>query len=153
SGPGVVVGNGSGTFRITNPDNDYTGGTELGIETWEIAADHPFGSGPIRLSPGQALVGGPVIRAVGGPRVIPNGVFSLSNGVASTAFWTIDGSQDIEFSGTITLSDFGSANGQVTHIINNTGLTTYSGRLTLGGLIKAGNGTLLITGNNDYNSP
>ncbi|CAN5476987.1 hypothetical protein BH09PLA1_BH09PLA1_11010 [soil metagenome] len=150
---GKVSGSGFLTdFRATsttltlNGNNTHTGGIEMAASgnTWAVGSDTAFGTGTIKM---VQLSGQPTIVAVGGPRIVPNNVLALS---IAANFWTIGGVNDIDFTGDIVLANLGVA-GAGTHTINNTGLTTYSGKLSIGGFIKAGTGTLLLSGDNTYN--
>ncbi|MBC8107742.1 MAG: autotransporter-associated beta strand repeat-containing protein [Anaerolineae bacterium] len=135
----------STTITLTG-NNTHTGGMEFtgGSNTWAVGSDTAFGTGPIKM---VMLSGQPTIVAVGGPRIVPNNVVALS---IAANYWTIGGTNDIDFAGNIVLANLGVA-GAGSHTINNTGLTTYSGVLSIGGLIKAGAGTLVLSGNNIHN--
>ncbi len=147
SGSGFITDSAlvGGTITL-NGNNTHEGGVEMtGGNVWAVGSDTAFGTGQIKhvQSSGQST-----ISAVGGARIVPNDVVALT--AFSNSFWTIAGSNDINFTGKIIFANLG-VGGVSTHTINNTALTTYSGQLSIGGFIKAGNGTLVFAGNNIYN--
>jgi autotransporter-associated beta strand protein len=139
TGDGGPVTDGTGGGVITlNGNNTFTGGIEMANATWEVGSDTAFGTGMIKA---VQTSGQPTIRAVGGPRIVPNQAVAFS---FSANYWQIAGSQPITFTGSINLS------GSYTHNINNSALTTYAGVLHTGGFTKAGTGVLLLSGDNIY---
>lgn len=146
SGTGTVTFNGSlsdngGTDKLTmngsftlilNGTNNTQDGTVINSGTVE------FGSNTVS-SNGLALNGG-TIRAGGGTRTISNATTVGGN-------FTVGGTNDLTLSGAMGL---GSATRTIT--VDNTGTTTFSGVVSSGGLTKAGNGTLVLSGTNTYAS-
>src|SRR5205814_9875153 len=103
-----------------------------------IGSDNALGSGLIKT---VQTSGSPTIIAVGGAHTISNPAVSFS---FSSNYWTIGGSSDLTFTGSINLS------GSYTHVINNSGMTTYAGVLHTGGFTKSGTGLLVLSGSNIY---
>jgi autotransporter-associated beta strand protein len=146
SGAGTVTLNGSlsdnagtdsltknGTFTLVlNGANNTQDGTIINAGTVE------FGSNAAS-SNGLALNGG-TIRAGSGAR-------SIANPLTVGGNFSVGGSNDLTLSGTVGL---GAATRTVT--VDNTGTTTFSGVVSSGGLTKAGNGTLVLSGTNTYAS-
>jgi fibronectin-binding autotransporter adhesin len=132
SGPGLLS-DGFAAAQTINGNNTYSGGTEIHDGQWFIGSDTALGSGTVWFS-----TAGGRLAATGGARTISNPVVFL-------APTTINGTVPLTLAGPI---DLGGMN--LTHTINNTATTIYSGSISGGGLTKAGNGVLVLEGNNTY---
>ncbi len=148
SGPGVLrrtsnlTGNGAST--IISGDNTYSGGTEINggmIGFARSSTGNPVTSGPIGTGPltilDDTVIG---IFAHGTARTIGNDVV-----FGDVAFnLQIPGANDLTMTGSLNLNSTARS-----LVVNNSGLTTFSGQISGGANItKAGTGTLAWSGDN-----
>lgn len=139
---GAAAGNsitklGSGTLTLSGA-NTFQGGTTLSAGSLAIGNNAALGTGGLTVSAATTLL------ASGGAR-------SISNSVTANSDFTIGGSDNLTFLGAFSL---GSGNRTLT--ISNTGVTTISGAVSNGyyaTFTKAGNGTLVLSGNNTFSGP
>ncbi len=130
--------NGTGTLLLSG-NNTYSGGTTLSKGTLAVGSNTALGTG------GLSLAGGTAIQAVGGAQI-------LNNAVSVNGDVTVSGSNDLTSTGNTTLTVIGFAS-PLTVTVANTGLTTFGGSLSDNisfpptSLIKAGPGTLVLSGN------
>src|SRR5262249_27710741 len=114
-------------------NNTFSGGFQLNAGMLLIGSNSVAGTGLFTISGGT-------LQANGAARTLANALL-LGN-------FTIAGSLDLTFTGAATL------NGTRTITVTNTGLSKFSGVIsenTAGrALIKAGAGTLVLSGNNTY---
>ncbi len=138
-----VVGQSGGTWKLTKAGsgalvlqaaNTYAGGTVLNAGMLEVANNSALGTGALTLNGGT-------ISASGGP-------ITLANALTFGGNFTVGGSQALTFTGAATLT------GTRTITVTNTGSTTLAGNIGQSasglGLIKAGTGTLTLSGTNSY---
>lgn len=123
---------GSGTLLLSD-NNTFNGGYQLNSGTFAIGSNTAAGSGAI------TMLGG-AMRADAAAHVLANAV-TLGN-------FTVSGSFDLTLAGPATLT----ATRTIT--VTNTGLTTISGNISQDAagraFVKAGAGTLVLSGNNSY---
>lgn len=127
---------GSGLLTLSGA-NTYSGVTYVNTGTLAFGSNTAAGSSVITMNGGA-------ISASGGPR-------TLANNVAVAGNFSIDGTHDLTFTGTINLGG-----GTRTITVNNSGITTFAGSVTqpyYSGLTKAGAGTLVLSGDNSYAAP
>jgi fibronectin-binding autotransporter adhesin len=133
SGTGGLTKIGTGTLTLSG-DSTLSGTITLSAGTLAIGHDAALGTG------GLTIAANTTIQSDGSPRTIANTVTASGN-------FTVGGASDLAFSGDVNLS----ANRTIT--VNNTGVTTISGRLgqTSGTptFTKAGSGTLVLSGSNN----
>jgi autotransporter-associated beta strand protein len=164
SGNGGLIQRANGT-TILNGANTYTGGTTpttgaigFGTDTVGGVTAGPIGTGPLFLSPELPnLTGSGTVFASGGSRTIAN---PLQYPSATNNFTLIvGGANDLTFSGPYTLNgnDGLGAPTNRTIRVTNLSLTTISGVISDGGLgfglIKTGNGTLVLSNTETYTGP
>lgn len=155
SGPGTVIKNidvnPGGNVIFTQP-NTYLGGTEIRGGFFGLATNNALGFGNITIGWDLNPLG---LYAVGAARVLTNDVVAdWASASASTANGStnlqIRGSQNLTLSGRILIHT-----NVMQFTISNTALTTFSGVVTnagatSGGIVKAGPGTLLLSGTAAY---
>jgi autotransporter-associated beta strand protein len=148
----------TGGTSILTAQNTFTGGVELNSGAFGLGASSTLSGGAVISGPvgtgtftfgsanGEAAL---TVFASGGARVIDNRIFF--NGDTNIVF---AGSNNLTFTGPVNAGGVAK-----TLTVFNTGLTTFSGGITNsgtnagGGLIKAGNGVLILNGNNLYTAP
>lgn len=133
---GKLTKSGNGTLTLSNA-NTYSGTTTLSAGTLAIGHNSALGTSALTINGGT-------IAASGAAREISNNVTLGGN-------FTVGGSNDLAFNG-----DFNLGGGTRTITVNNTGLTTIAGQIKepwYSGLVKAGNGTLVLAGNNQQTAP
>lgn len=122
-------------LRITG-NNTYSGGTIIRAGRWDVGSDTALGTGVVYFT-GESTSGS--IHAVGGAR-------SLGNALVLRAAPTFGGSNELNFSGSI---DLGSVSRDI--VVDNTADTRFSGIVSRGGIVKLGEGRLILSGFNTYN--
>jgi autotransporter-associated beta strand protein len=139
---GTTSGGTASTYNLYG-NNDHGGGTWLcqgsggsGAFWAGVGHNNAFGTGTLQWGDGAAAnCAG--MRALDGPKVVPNTVI-----IGWGSAVNIDGTNDLEFSGPVTL-----ANATPILSITNTGLTTFSGNISGGyDLIKTGAERLRLSG-------
>ncbi|HEY7088010.1 MAG TPA: autotransporter-associated beta strand repeat-containing protein [Tepidisphaeraceae bacterium] len=133
SGPGMLS-DGFAAAQTLNGNNTYSGGTEIHDGQWFVGSNTALGSGTVWF----ATDGGRLAATVDD--------IELHQPVVILASPTINGTHRITLSAPIDLGGL-----TLVHHIDNTAVTTYAGGLMNGGLIKQGNGTLLLTSSSTYN--
>ncbi|HYO09268.1 MAG TPA: autotransporter-associated beta strand repeat-containing protein [Tepidisphaeraceae bacterium] len=142
SGSGAVLKQGTGTLTISNTGgNDYSGGTQLQSGTIVTgAADVLPNSGAVTVSGGTLDLGG-VTHASG---IISLQGGTLTNGTMNKASGSLD-VQSGNITSTFALTGTGGLikTGEGTVVVVGNGLTTYSGGTIIGaGKLQLGNGTV-----------
>ncbi len=169
SGPGALMAKSAITYL--NGANTFAGGTLLASGAIGLGADStgpagapatsPLGTGPLLLTVDSttSTTGTGWLFASGGPHTIGNAI-QYPTGTNNLTL-AIGGTNDLTFTGPFTLN----GNDNVTSAsitartvqVTNTGLTTFSGVISDGGLnyglIKTGNGTLALTAAETYTGP
>ncbi|HYD85192.1 MAG TPA: autotransporter-associated beta strand repeat-containing protein, partial [Opitutus sp.] len=131
-----IVKSSGGTWVVSG-NNTYSGTTTIEQGTFAFGSNTAAGTSVI-------TVNGGTLSASGGERTIANNVVVGGN-------FTIGGTDNLKFEGSINLGG-----GTRTITVNNTGLTTFAGSITqpyYSGLVKAGTGTLVLSGDNSYAAP
>ena len=145
TGTGSINKQGAGQLRLSphGGNNSYSGGTT--VTAGEISCDSsssgpadaptagPAGTGTITMGNGAA------ISALSNPHTVGNHL--VFSGISAT----LTGGRDLMLSGN---ADLGG--NTVTLTVDNSALTTLSGQLSNGGLIKDGPSTLILSGVNIY---
>ena len=145
TGTGSITKQGAGQLRLSphGGNNSYSGGTT--VIAGEISCDTsssgpadaptagPAGTGTITMGNGAA------ISALSNPHTVGNHL--VFSGISAT----LTGGRDLMLSGN---ADLGG--NTVTLTVDNSALTTLSGQLSNGGLIKDGPSTLILSGVNIY---
>lgn len=138
SGAGAVVKAGTGTLVLSG-NNTFAGGTTLSAGTLQVDSDTALGSGRLTIA------GGTTVQAGGSSKR------TLVNAVSVDGNFTIGGSQDVEFTNSISLGG-----GDRTLNITNTGVTTFAGVMSnswYATTTKTGAGTLVLKGANTFQGP
>ena len=131
-----IIKNGAGTLTIggTAP-NTYNGTNKLNAGTLSLAKESALGTGTLDIA-GNATIQ----AASSSPRTVTNPVKFTSSE------FSVGGSGELKFTGSV---DVGSSSSTIT--VNNSALTIFSGVLSgAGGIVKAGAGTLVLSGANTY---
>jgi autotransporter-associated beta strand protein len=153
TGPGgIQIG---GNFQppdgpvVTLSGNNSFGSLDLVDGTVNLGSDTAMGSGLVTVKGSTSIV------PFGGPRTFPNNI-----AVHSDSTLTIGGSSAATFSGTMDLVNLVFVDGTNFFVgftvpidVTATATTTFSGKLTRGGLSKGGPGLLVLSGNNDFAGP
>ncbi|MDP1580755.1 MAG: autotransporter-associated beta strand repeat-containing protein, partial [Candidatus Didemnitutus sp.] len=133
AGDGSFAKAGAGTLTLDGA-NTHTGGTTITAGTLLVGSNSALGTGTLTFNGGT---------------LTSNAPRTFTNALALAANSTLGGTSALTFTGN---GDLGSTTRTLT--ISNSALTTWSGALTgTAGLTKAGAGTLLLSGNNDYTGP
>jgi autotransporter-associated beta strand protein len=147
SGSSRLINNSFSGFMVLNGDNDFSGGVDMGLagDIWLAGHDHAFGTGTIFLSLSSST-GSVSVGASGAARTIANPLNFVSGNL------NIANSTPITFTGAVNLGGGNSAatDGPWTFTVPAAGAATFSGIFRDGGIVKAGPGTMRITGNNIY---
>jgi autotransporter-associated beta strand protein len=143
SGPGGFLrdNNGSGLVIITG-SNTFSGGLEIDSRTLALANKNALGTGTFTVG---NPVFGPSSTIVISPIIDLNGANAITNSIALNQNFSFAGTNNLEFSGPTTLSNF------VTITTLGPGTVNFSG--VLNGdfpLTKSGTGTLILSGANTY---
>lgn len=120
-------------LRVTG-NNTYSGDTLIRIGRWEVGSNSALGFGRVFFTEE-----GGSLQAFGGAR-------SLNNNFVFRATPTFGGSDALTLTGQV---DLGSINRDI--IVNNTADTTFAGTVSRGGIVKLGDGRLILSGVNGYN--
>jgi autotransporter-associated beta strand protein len=126
-------------LRITG-NNTYTGGTILRIGRWELGSNTALGTGNVFFTPredGDDRSG--TLVAFGGAR-------SISNNLVFRGTPAFGGTNALTFTGSV---DLGSVARDIT--VDNTADTTLASVVARGGIVKYGDGRLILSGVNTYN--
>ncbi len=131
------------TMLILAGDNTYAGGTALNGGTIGLAHDNALGTGALTLAGGTALVALDADRTIAN-NVTVNGDFNI---IGDPNPDMGDPSVSLTLTGGV---DLGAADRMIT--VENSQLThaELSGVVSNGGIIKAGVGTLILSGTNTY---
>jgi fibronectin-binding autotransporter adhesin len=132
----ALAKSGTGTWTLSGA-NTYTGGTTLNDGTLALGSNSALGTGSLTLNGGT-------LEASGGARTI-------ANAVTLGGDFTVGGSQNLELTGAINLGG-----GTRTVTVDNTATTTFSGVIGqpwYSGLVKAGDGRLVLTNANTFTGP
>lgn len=127
---------GSGTWNIGAIANAYTGGFTLDAGTVVVSGQNSFGNGVLTINGGAILQSNTSGVTFAASSLLIGGDFTLG---------TSSGSGSSTWIGTV---DLGSATRAITN--NGTGMRTFSGVVSNGGLIFAGTGTTVLSAANDY---
>ena len=170
---GVISGGGAimekGTLTYLNGTNTYSGGTfpvsgaiGLGIDSaGNPVTNGPVGTGPLYLTVDSTTTttGSGMLFAAGGAHTIansiqfPTGTNNLTLTIGGTNNLTLSGPFSLNGNDNLTTNTITARTVQVT----NTGLTTFSGVISDGGLvygfIKTGSGTLALNNTETYTGP
>lgn len=120
--------------------NNYGVGTIIRGGEWQAGSNTAFGTGTIYFAGNNAATPTGAISAFGAARTIANALVFREAPVFA-------GSDALTFTGAV---DLGSVNQQV--YVSNTADTTFSGNVGRGGVIKRGDGRLVLSGAaNSYN--
>jgi autotransporter-associated beta strand protein len=166
SGTGMLIQRGAGTTILNGPST-YSGGTTPTAGLLAFGRDTvgsgtvdsgPIGTGPLLLAPeAPNLTGAGNVQAFGGARTIANPIQYLSG--TNNYTLQVSGSNAMTFSGAVSLNGndgLGTATNRFFQIAN-TALTTLSGVISDGGsgygIVKTGNGTLLLSSTETYTGP
>ncbi|HEY7086715.1 MAG TPA: hypothetical protein VH518_01420 [Tepidisphaeraceae bacterium] len=138
SGPGRVE-NGTNTTTDFMSPNTFTGGFDLN-GTVNVGSDQALSTGSVVFhSDGAAM-----LNALAGPRNLANKLVILAGTSGSL---TLGGSNPLTLSGEIN-----GRGGDYLLNVSNTATTTFSGPLTGGAFRKTGSGTLVVSGDNTFDS-
>ena len=133
---GSMLKTGGGTLALSGA-NTFAGGIDHNNGIITVGHDQALGTGTLDLG------GSAEVQAAGGARVVANAVT-----LTGTGDHTIGGSQDLTFSGDVTLP------GHRKIVVDNTGITTISGIVKESAgtsrLTKRGLGTLVLAGANTH---
>ena len=136
-----IIGNGSGTVAILqngpgtltlNKANTFTGGFTIGGGTVNIGAPNALSTGTLTINGGTLQSDGAGNRNVGVTQINVGDDFTIGGANTGT----------LSFAAPI---DLGGSTRQITDD-NTTNITIFGGIISNGGLIKAGNGQLNLTG-------
>lgn len=133
SGGSFKLGKGGEGTLVLAAANTFSGGLTINAGTLALGNNSALGVGNLTIWHGT-------IRAEGAAR-------TLSNSVAINSDCSFGGTNNLTLTGSVVLN-----NGTRTITFSNTALTTFSGPVSGDGMIKLGNGTLILTGNNTYAS-
>lgn len=165
SGTGMLIQRGAGTTVLAGP-NTYSGGTTptagvlgFGIDSVGSTPDSgPIGVGPLLLAPEPPnTTGAGNVLAFGGAHTIANPI-QYQSGTNNYSL-QVSGTNALTFSGPVTLNGNDSLGNPTNRFfqIANTALTTLAGVISDGGLgygiVKTGNGTLLLAAAETYTGP
>ena len=152
SGPGGLVGFGSGYFVTINGNNTFSGGVNAQGDTFIAGSDTAFGTGTIYTSAASTFQGtGTVARTLAN-----NFVFLATPTFAGTAPLTLTGTMNLNGARTIAVSD--TAGVTISGVVSNGSLTKTNANGTLflnsatgntytGGTVLGGNVNALVVNN------
>lgn len=136
---GTISGSGGirdafSSFVILNGNNDFSGGINVATGSYFAGHNNAFGTGTVWFS-GLGFIG-----AIGGPRTIANNLHAQSD-------FTFTGTEALTVTGGLFLA----GGGPRIVTVNTTGDgVAISGTVAGGSLLKAGPGTLTLSGTNEY---
>jgi fibronectin-binding autotransporter adhesin len=143
SGPGGMLrdNNGSGLVILT-ASNTFSGGLEIDSRTLALAAKNALGTGPFTI--GNPL-SGPSSTIVISPIVDLSGANAISNTTTLNQNFSFAGTNNLEFSGPIALSNLLTITTLGSGTVNFSGVVDGAFPLT-----KSGGGTLILSAGNTY---
>lgn len=135
---GNITGTGSlsdsfSSNQVLNGNNTFSGGIEVQTGGYVAGSDTAFGTGTIYIAGN-----GGSLSATGSARTLANNMVVSNN-------FTVAGSVGFKLTGNVDLNG-----GTFTQTINNSADTEWAGAVSNGGLVKAGTGRLVLSGNNTY---
>lgn len=133
SGSGTVTQSGSGTLRLTNAGNNYSGGTIIESGTVEAGAGDALGTGSIRFAGTGSLATAAGVSATIGGLTIDNGV-TATIGAAAGQTLALTGNMSMATAAGTSLH-FGSASqtGTILLDLSSMGMTPNSGSISIDG--------------------
>ena len=143
SGNGLLIKSGTGSLTLSNSSNTYSGGTRLTAGTLLVGHDNALGTGNLNF---VDSTNGTIRSTDGTTRTISNAFGTISGGSWNVNFGTAD-SGDLMFSSTTSVS---LGTGTRTFTVNNAATTFAMAFTNSANLLKAGNGTMILTGNSTY---
>ena len=148
---------GTGTLTLTNNNGSWAGGSQISAGKIEIGNDASLGTGTITLNGGTLSSNSTTARtldeaiAISASSILGDatntGKITLSGNSTFSGTNTLTANSDIELSGSI---DLGSAT--QTFSVASGKSATLSGAISSGAISKSGDGTLIISADNDYAS-
>ncbi len=145
SGPGGFLRNttASGVPTLSG-NNTYSGGVKIDARTLAIGHKNALGTGTFTVGDPVTAPGTTNINI--GASIDLTGVNAVTNPITINQDFTLSGTLGLEFSGPVTISA-----GIKTITVSSTATTKFSGIMSgPGGIMKAGTGTLDLTGANSY---
>jgi len=144
TGSGTLIHNGGADLHLLGI-NDYVGGTQVGAGSLTINNASALGSGSVAFT---SSLGFFAVSASG--LTLPNHI-DLS-AVVTNGFGTFVNSTNFTLTGDVDLGNTGSS--PQLFVTNAASVITFTGTLTNTlGLVKAGAGKVILTGNNTYGGP
>ncbi|MDA9150727.1 autotransporter domain-containing protein, partial [Candidatus Pelagibacter sp.] len=148
---------GTGTLTLTNNNGSWAGGSQISAGKIEIGNDGSLGTGTITLNGGTLSSNSTTARTLDEAIAISassalgdstnTGKITLSGNTTFSGTNTLTANSDIELSGSV---DLGSAT--QTFSVASGKSATLSGAISSGAISKSGDGTLIISADNDYAS-
>jgi autotransporter-associated beta strand protein len=135
SGSTAIEKTGAGILALSG-NNTVSGGITLSAGTLVLGNDSALGTGTFTINAGT---------------VQSNAARTIANNVAIGGNFTIGGSNDLTFNGTVNLGG-----GTRTITVDNSGVTTFAGSIIepwYSGITKAGTGELVLAGSNSFAAP
>ena len=144
SGDALLIKAGTGSLTLSNSANSYSGGTRLTDGILLVGHNNALGSGALNFN---SSTNGTIRSTDGTTRTISNALANISGSSWNVNFGSAD-SGDLVFSSTTSAS---LASGATRTFTVNNAATTFAMAFTNSSIfLKAGTGTMILTGNSTY---